>query len=107
MKRWRRVIGIGALVVLAVLVGGLVWFAWPQQVLPEAQEALVPSPSVSVEQSDGRLTFTPSSPINDTGFILYPGGKVPPDGYAVPARAIAEQGYLVVVPSTPLNFAVF
>ena len=103
---WRRILAIALIAVVAVVAVGIAWFAWPQQVLPEADASLVSSPSVSVDESNGRITFTPSDPVADTGFILYPGAKVPPKGYAVPARAIAEQGYLVVIPSMPLNFAV-
>lgn len=85
---------------------GLVWFSLPQQVLPEAEAALVSTPDLAVSQDGGTITMTPASGA-DTGFIFYPGAKVPPAGYAVPARAIAEQGYLVVIPAMPLNFAVF
>jgi hypothetical protein len=93
------------LVVVGVLAVGLVWFSWPQQVLPEADAALVSSADVTVIDNNGTLTFAPTAGA-ETGFILYPGAKVPPKGYAVPARAIAEHGYLVVIPSMPLNFAV-
>jgi hypothetical protein len=103
--RWRRIIAVGALVALAVAVLGGIWFVQPQPTLPEADAALVSSDSVTVDQSNGRITFTPASGAT-TGFILYPGAKVPPKGYAVPARSIAEQGYLVVIPSMPLNLAV-
>jgi hypothetical protein len=92
--------------VIGLLAAGFVWFAWPQQVLPEADAALVSSAEVTVIDNNGTITFAPTAGA-DTGFILYPGAKVPPKGYAVPARAIAEQGFLVVIPSMPLNFAVF
>ena len=102
--RWRRIVAATFLVVLVVGVAGLIWLASPQEVLPEAEAALVSTPDLAVSQAGGTLTMTPSSGA-DTGFILYPGAKVPPAGYAVPARAIAEQGYLVVIPSMPFNFA--
>ena len=104
--RWRRIVALILAIVLAVGVVGLIWFASPQAVLPEAEAALVSTPDLAVTQDGGTITMTPSSGA-DTGFILYPGAKVPPAGYAVPARAIAEQGYLVAIPSMPLNFAVF
>jgi hypothetical protein len=103
--RWRRVIAVTLVVLLVVAVVGVIWFSIPQQVLPEADAALVSTPDVTVTQSDGTLTFAPTEGA-ETGFIFYPGAKVPPSGYAVPARAVAERGYLVVVPSMPLNFAV-
>jgi len=103
--RWRRIIAIGALIALALVVVGAAWYLQPQQTLPDADAALVPSATVAVDQSNGRITFTPTDGAT-TGFILYPGAKVPPKAYAPVARAIAEQGYLVVIPSMPLNLAV-
>jgi len=103
--RWRRILAATVVIVLVVGVVGLIWFASPQQVLPEAETALLSTPDMTVMQAGGTITMTPSAGA-DTGLILYPGAKVPPAGYAVPARAIAEQGYLVVIPSMPLNFAV-
>ena len=71
--------------------------------MPEAEAALVSDELVRVETSPW-LTFTPAEPTG-TGFILYPGGRVPAEAYAPPARAIAEAGYLSVVPSMPLGLA--
>ena len=103
--RWRRILAVTLVIVLIVGVIGFIWFASPQQVLPEADAALISTADVAVTQAGGTITMTPSSGA-DSGFILYPGAKVPPAGYAVPARAIAAQGFLVVIPSMPLNFAV-
>lgn len=41
-----------------------------------------------------------------TGLILYPGGRVDPRAYAAAGRAIAEAGFLTVIPPMPLNLAV-
>jgi hypothetical protein len=103
--RWRRIVGIVLLVVVVALAVAVILFVQPQRVLPEAYAALESTPDVTVTQDGGTITFKPTGGA-DTGFILYPGGKVPPEGYAVPARAIAEQGYVVVIPAMPLNFAV-
>jgi hypothetical protein len=103
--RWRRVLGVTIVTLLVIAVVGVFWFSLPQQVLPEADAALVSTQDLAVTDDGGTLTFAPTVGAT-TGFILYPGAKVPPKGYAVPARAIAEQGYLVVIPSMPLNFAV-
>lgn len=104
--RWRRILAIGLVAAILVVTAGLIWFAWPQQTLPEADLALVPSETLNIDQSGGRITFTPTGGAT-RGFVLYPGAKVPAKGYAPTARAIAERGYLVVIPSMPLNFAVF
>jgi len=108
MKRRRalRVFGLIVLVLLLVAAAGLVWFFQPQQTLPEVNVALQSSATVTVTQDGGGITFTPAAGAT-TGFIFYTGAKVPPAGYAVPARQIAEEGYLVVIPQLPFNFAVF
>jgi hypothetical protein len=98
-------LAIGLLGVLGIFAAGLVWFSWPQQVLPEAEAAMVSTADVTVTESGGTITFAPTSGAA-AGFIFYPGGKVPPPAYAIPAHAIADAGYLVVVPAMPLNFAV-
>ncbi len=103
--RWRRIIAAVALIALALIVVGAAWFLQPQPTLPDADVALVPSATVAVDDSNGRITFTPTAGAT-TGLILYPGAKVLPKAYAVAARVIAEQGYLVVIPSMPLNLAV-
>jgi dienelactone hydrolase len=77
-----------------------------RQPLPEAIEALSSDALVQVEQEPW-LTFIPTQGTPDTGFIFYPGGRVDPRGYAPLMRAIAAEGYLVVVPEMPLNIAAF
>ena len=94
-------------VLVAVLVGGLALFFSPQPLLPEATAALASTAAATYSDDDAGLTFTPTAGPATTGLILYPGAKVPAAGYAPTARAIAEQGYLVVVVPMPLNFAIF
>ncbi len=53
------------------------------------------------------LVFEPLASQPDTGFIIYPGGRVDPRAYAPTARQVAEHGYLVVIVRMPLNLAVF
>jgi hypothetical protein len=111
-KRRRRprrrtvVLGIVAVIVVAI-VGGLAWFFRPQPLLPEATAALASTPAVTYTEDEAGLTFTPTAGPVSTGLILYPGAKVPAEGYAPTAQAIAGQGYLVVVVPMPLNFAIF
>lgn len=105
MKRWRILWIVFALLIL--LAGGfVVWGSMPAQPMPEALVAL--QSDEWVEVSDSRwLVFTPLSQTPDTAWIFYPGGRVDPRSYAPLARRVAEQGFLVVVPSMPLNLAVF
>ncbi len=106
----RRILVRVRLIVVIVLaiavVGFVVWAATPAgAVMEEALAALETSDTVTVS-TDPWLTFAPAEPA-DTGLIFYPGGRVLPEAYAPAARAIAEAGYLVVVPAMPLNLAVF
>jgi len=104
----RRTVVLGVVAVLVIaLVGGLAWFFSPQPLLPEATAALASSPAASFSEEATGLTYTPVGASPTTGLILYPGAKVPAAGYAPTARAIAEEGYLVVVVPMPLNFAIF
>ena len=97
------VLGIALLVAIA----GLVWWAQPQPLLPEATTAMASTPSASFEEgADGRLTWTPTEEAATTGLVLYTGGKVPPAAYAPAARAIAERGFLVAIVPAPFNFAI-
>jgi dienelactone hydrolase len=97
------------LLVAAILLGVAgftVWAYTPLGPMPEALAALESGDQMQVE-TDPWITFTPQNKEVTTGFILYPGGRVDPRSYAPTARAIAEEGYLVVIPPMPFNLAVF
>jgi len=89
-----------------VAVGFVAWAETPLGPTAEAIEALNSDSSVTVTLG-GWLVFRPVSSNVSTGFIIYPGGRVDFRSYAPLAHAIAEQGYLVVIPKMPLNLAVF
>lgn len=72
---------------------------------PAAEAAMTPDATVVATDGDWD-TFSPSTGTPDTGFIIYPGGLVDPMAYAPIARAIAAEGYFVVLDSAPLNLAV-
>jgi len=74
--------------------------------MPEALAALQSDAQVQVE-AEGWLIFRPVGGERAVGLILYPGGRVDPRAYAPPARAIAAEGYLVVMVPMPLNLAFF
>ncbi len=84
----------------------LVWFATPVgELMPQARAALESDTLVKVNREPW-LSFEPTPLETNTGFIFYPGGRVMAEAYAPLARAVAENGYLVIVPSMPLNFAI-
>jgi len=97
-----------ALVVFLVVavMGFAVWAYTPLGPGEEALAALQSDAAVTVTTGPW-LTFTPTGAAPTTGFIFYPGGRVDARSYAPAARAIAEQGYLVVITPMPFNLAVF
>jgi dienelactone hydrolase len=102
-KRWWWLL----LLIPLLLVGGFViWAETPLGPMPEALAAMESDALVQVEQGDW-FTFRPlgSEPLD--GAIIYPGGRVDPRSYAPMARALAEQGHLIIITPMPLNLAVF
>ena len=98
---------IGLLIILLLALAGFtIWAYTPLGPMPEALAALESDAQVEVETSPW-LTFTPRDTNTSTAFILYPGGRVDPRSYAPTARAIAEKGFLVIIPPMPFNLAVF
>jgi predicted esterase len=100
---WRLLL---LLLITVIVIFGARWVAYERPPLPQALEALQNDELVLVTSSLW-LTFTPSQGVQEIGFIFYPGGRIDPQGYSDLMRAIAEMGYLVVVPEMPLNMAVF
>ena len=106
MQRQIKKILIGlTFLLLAGIIGFLVWASTPARPTPAAQAALENSPTVTVSQNYW-LVFTPTHQIPQTGLVLYPGGRVDPRAYAQAAHAVAAAGYLVVITPMPLNLAV-
>jgi len=107
MKLLKRVL-LGLLVAATLLtVGFVVWAETPLGPAPEALAALQSDSQVTVDQSDGFITFTPTDRSPTTGFIFYPGGRVDARSYAAPLREIAARGYLVILAPVRLNLAFF
>jgi len=103
---WRWMLLVFGVVIIGSLLIGLQWATFSRSPLPEALDALESDELVNVTQEDW-LIFSPAQGTPTTGFIFYPGGRIDPRGYASLMRAIASEGYLVVVPEMPLNMAVF
>ncbi len=108
-RRVWRIVGIAALVIGILLLLGVAGFVlWANnaaQPMPEALAALQSDSAVTVSQADW-IEFAPASGSQTTGFIFYPGGRVDARAYAPPARALAEEGYLVAITPMPLNLAI-
>ncbi len=95
-----------AIVIIAGLFFGIRWATYARPPLLEAIAALESDDLVTVTEEPW-LIFSPSGTTPTTGFIFYPGGRVDPRSYASLMRRIAEEGYLVIVPTMPINMAVF
>ena len=104
MKKRYKILIVACLVLVVALSGFVIWAETPSTPMAEAYEALQSDSQVSVLQGDW-LVFEPKDNNYSTGFIFYPGGRVNYLAYAPYARAIAAEGYLVIVVRMPLNFA--
>lgn len=103
----RRLLWIAAALLLIWLLGwGYSWASYARPPLDDALAALESDDQVQVEGQPW-LIFQPEGTFPETGLIFYPGGRIDPRGYAPLLRQIASRGYLVVVPSMPLNMAAF
>jgi predicted esterase len=101
-----RIILVIVLILSGLLIWGIRWATYARPPLPEATQALESDDIVAISH-DPWLIFTPVRRKPTTGFIFYPGGRIDPKGYALLMRAIASDGYLVIVPKMPINMAVF
>ena len=106
MKIAKRILLIALVAILVGAVGFVIWGSIALQPMPEALNALNSNAQVSVSTSPW-LEFSPIGKKPTTGFILYPGAKVDARSYAPEAQAIAQKGYLVVIPAMPLNLSFF
>ena len=50
--------------------------------------------------------FAPRTGSLSTGFIFYPGGRVPEEAYAPLGKGLAEAGYLAVLVPMPFDLAI-
>jgi len=104
---WKKIAwALAGIALLGFLAWGVQWATFARPPLPEALAAARSDNLVAVTDTPW-LTFTPEQDLQETGFIFYPGGRIDPRGYSTLMRAIAEQGYLVVVPTMPINMAIF
>jgi dienelactone hydrolase len=97
--------GLFILIMLG-LAGFVAWANTTNEPMVEAQTALISDSQVIVQDAPW-LVFRPAASTPTTGLVYYPGGRVDPRAYAPMARAIAQQGYLVVIVPMPLNLAIF
>ena len=103
LKRWWWLLPA---VLILILAGFVIWAGAAAGPMPEALAALQSDAQVEVE-TDPWLVFRPVAGDPAVGLVLYPGARVDPRAYAPAARAMAQEGYLVVIVPVPLNLAFF
>jgi pimeloyl-ACP methyl ester carboxylesterase len=105
MPKWLR----NTLLVLAalVVVFGIAIFIYSRPLTAQATalEALKGSPTVTVENTDQYILFTPKT-ATTRGLIFYQGAKVAAEAYSASLIQIAGAGFKVWAVKFPLNFAV-
>jgi dienelactone hydrolase len=94
------------LMIVMALGGFVAWTSTSAGPMPEALAALQSDAQVQVE-TEPWLVFRPTNQQPAAGLVLYPGARVDPRAYAPAARALAGEGYLVVIVPMPLNLAFF
>ena len=105
-RRWLARVLFLALLSALLLAGIAVYFGTPSgELMPEAKAALISDASVTVIHQRW-IVFTPSAGNVTGGYILYPGGRVPPEAYAPLARGLAQAGSLAVIVPMPLDLAI-
>jgi hypothetical protein len=106
MRRTGKIILAILIIIFVALVGFVVWAETPLGPMPEVNKTLKSDSTVNVITGKW-LVFSPAISSNNTGLIIYPGGRVNYKSYAPVAQALAAKGYLTVIAPMPLNLAVF
>lgn len=111
MRALRWLLTVAGIALLVFYLAGCIAYAGLNRsnlARPEALAALESDANVTVTQPPNTdwFVFEPTGITPKTGLIIYPGGFVDPRAYALLARDIAAQGYLVVIDAMPLNLAV-
>ncbi|MBL8160563.1 MAG: alpha/beta hydrolase [Anaerolineae bacterium] len=107
LLNWKRILALLLLILLLAAGGFFVWANTPLPAASEALAALESDDQIEVTQQNGWYVFNAWGQTPTTGFIFYPGGRVDARAYASHLRAIAAQGYRVVLVPMPLNLAIF
>lgn len=99
------------LIVLAVLIAGVGYFAYYVSDYSHADStalaALSSTGSYNVVDTSNSITFTPTSNKSSIGIIFYPGAKIQPETYFVIASKLAMNGYTTIIVKMPFNLAIF
>ena len=87
-------------------VGAIALWWRPGRPTPPALAAMSSDRSVEVDVTRDAVIFEPRAGAR-CGLVLYPGARVDPRAYSVLGRAVAANGFRVVVPTCTMNLAWF
>ena len=106
IKKKIKILLISLLTVLLFLTVGFgVYVGNYYHATETAEEAIVATAEISVQENQEGIVFAPDKP--RAGFIFYPGGKVEHTAYAPLMKALAEKDILCVLVKMPFHLAVF
>ncbi|MBI4857051.1 MAG: hypothetical protein HY818_09950 [Acetobacterium woodii] len=103
LKRIMKIIGI---VLVAFIIGILIYLGQYYHADQTAHEALNSNDQVNVSEKGNLTIFTPTAGQDEIGIIFYPGGKVEDIAYAPLMQALAKKGLTAVIVKMPFNLAV-
>ncbi|MCM3339667.1 alpha/beta hydrolase [Paenibacillus sp. MER TA 81-3] len=104
-KKKRKWILWTFIALVIAVAAGIYGFLRPYPAGSKAEQASISTENVKVYAEDGLFAFeTVHTPI--ANLILYPGGLVEPESYAVLARGMAERKINTYILKMPLNLAV-
>ena len=108
MKKTLKIIGISIAVLVIGMYAYLAISSERNKAEPSAEAlAFMDSDEAVTVQFDDWLTLTPAAKTPKTGIVFYAGANCDVRGYTPVWKAIAAEGYLVVSPTLPFNFAIF
>lgn len=102
--RSRRLLLVVGLIVLVIL-GFTLYTCNYSHETEQARAALDATEQVFVENEADWIAF--GNPSANTGYVLYPGGKVAAEAYAPIAHQLADKGVFCVIVKVPFNLAFF
>lgn len=103
----KAITSLVALLLIGMTIYSYFWINDYYKPMKIATDAMLTKGGVTVINKNNWIVFEPQRKKLTAGFIIYPGGKVAPEAYAPTARAIAAEGFEVVIIKMPVNLAVF
>ncbi|QPC47248.1 alpha/beta hydrolase [Mangrovibacillus cuniculi] len=80
------------------------FFIWTQMTYKGTENLSAMLEEVPLKENSTYI-FTPEKE-SDIGIIIYPGAKVEPEAYFYLGQELSESGFMVAIPSMPLNLAI-